>query len=413
MKRLAPALALSSLLFAAAAGAQPATAPRSNPHNFNQAPQDESLIAPDLPAGTVEAQVLDAQRNPVASTRVRLGIMFQKISEGESRSERLGTTDGAGLVRFTGLQASSEYSYRITVKDGVAEYGSAPFNLGQQSGHRVKLHVFPVTRDVQTAPVAFRSIIYIEPRDDVFQFEAMFRVYNVGTVTWVPDNVVLQLPSGFKAFSGPKEMGGAGFTQVEGVGARLEGTFSPGQYDVRFRFQIPRDGEESVSFRLAMPPRLADAKVIAEASSQMSLGVEGFEASMADSTQQGKRVLVTARTFNRADAATSLLIDIGGLPVPGPGRWIAVLIASALGLTGFAAYRGLIQLESGDVSRRDRDLERARELLLAEIVEVERSHRNGDLGPRAYADARRVLLESLARLGKDALQPKKRRAVAS
>jgi hypothetical protein len=145
----------------------------------------------------------------------------------------------------------------------------------------------------------------------------------------------------------------------------------------------------------------------------MSLGVEGFEASMADATQQGKRVLVTARTFNRADAATSLLIDIGGLPVPGPGRWIAVLIASALGLTGFAAYRGLIQLESGDASRRDRDLERARELLLAEIVEVERSRRNGDLGPRAYADARRVLLESLARLGRDVLQPKKRRAAAS
>jgi hypothetical protein len=375
-----------------------------NPH---QALRDESTIAGDLPIGTVEGIILDGNDRPLGNTQVRLGIIFSRISEGESRSEKFAVTDGAGRVRFPDLKIGPDYSYRVTLKSGRASYGSAPFNLGDQAGHRVRLHVFPVTSNVREAAVGMRNMIYVEPRDDVFQFEVLYRVINVGTVTWVPDDsVVMPLPPGFKAFNAQREMSGAGFVQVDGVGARLDGTFPPGQVEVRFRFQAPKPDEETASFRVTLLPNVFDSQVIAEASSKMKLNIAGFDEPIAASPE-GKRVLIARKNFTRGEQAEPFTIELSGLPTPGFGRWVAVLIASALGLTGFAAYRGVVQLESGSSDARDRDLENARELLLAELVEIEKAHRAGDLGPRAYTEGRRTLLEALARLGRDALAPKK------
>ena len=407
MKRLLRALVGTVALGVCALAPARALA-QSNPHDLPSVPGNESFVAPDLPPGSIEATILDAKNQPIRNTQVRLGIMFQKISEGESRSEKFAVSDEAGRVRFSGLQTGSEYAYRVTLQSGPASYGSSPFNLGASAGHRVRLHVFPVTTDIERAAVGMRGLVYVETRDDVFQFEVLHRVFNVGATTWVPSNVVMRLPGGFKAFSAQREMSGVGFVVVDGVGARLDGTFPPGQFDVRFRFQMPKSSEQSASFRLGLLPHTADIGVFAEASSRMGLRVEGFRDAVPDTNPQGKRVLVARKNFARDEREESYAIELTGLPVPGPGRWIAVLLASALGLTGLAAYRGLVQLESGGKERRNRDLENARELLLDEIVEVEQARRSGELGPRAYANARRVLLESLARLGRDTLTVEKR-----
>lgn len=395
-----------------AAGPSPAPA---NPHGGGGAPRDESAAANDLPKGTIEATLVNAQNAPLPNADVRLGIMFQRISEGESRSERFQRTNAEGKVRFDGLTAGSDYSYRVTFKSGPAEYASMPFSLGDV-GHRVLLHVFPVTRDLNEALVGMRSFVYIEPRDDVFVFELLYRVFNVGGVTWVPNDVVVELPTGFKAFNAQRGMTDVGFEVVEGVGARLKGTFTPGQHDVSARFQIPKGTDSSATFRLGTLPRVAELRVIAEASAQMRLEVDGFETPQVASNQQGKRVLVTRKLLEHGDELQKgFSITLSGLPVPGYGRWVAVALALGLAGVGFAAARGMLEL--GDSNSKTRDLKNAREVLLGELVEVERSRERGDLGPTAYADARRVLLSALARLGRDALEPatarkKRRRAVA-
>jgi hypothetical protein len=340
--------------------------------------------------------------------------MFQRISEGESRTERFLRTDAAGRVRFDGLNFGSDYSYRVTTRSGAAEYASFPFNLGDQ-GQRVRLHVLPVTRNIDAALIGMRSFVYIEPRDDVFVFEVLYRVFNVGTVTWVPDNVVLHLPTGFKAFNAQRGMTDVGFEAVEGDGARLKGTFTPGQHDINARFQVPKNSDSVASFQMGALPRVAELRVIAEASSQMSLEVSGFEAPQVASNQQGKRVLVTRRVLERGDElANGFNIVLSGLPVPGYGRWVAVLLAAGLAGCGLLAARGVMRLDPGDPG--GEDLVSARDLLLGELVEVERARQEGALGPRAYADARRSLLNALARLGREVLAPprpsKRRRASA-
>jgi len=389
-----------------------ADAPR-NPHGAAP-PRDESAPAPDLPKGTIEAVIVTPDNQPMASADVRLGVMFQRISEGESRSERFGRTNAEGRVRFDGLTNGSDYSYRVTFKSGPAEYASAPFPLGD-NGQRVLLHIFPVTQSIDNALVGMRSFVYIEPRDDVFVFEILYRVFNVGTVTWVPDNVVVRLPAGFKAFSAQRGMTDVMLEAVEGEGARLKGTFTPGQHDVSARFQMPKDADTSVSFRLGTLPRLAELRVIAEASAQMHLEVDGFETPQVSANQQGKRVLVTRKLLERGnELSNGFTITLSGLPVPGYGRWVAVALALAFVGVGLGAARGMLRLDSSQ--NKTQDLARARELLLEELVDVERQRNQGDLGPKAYADARRVLLNALARLGRDALEtvvPRKKRRRAA
>lgn len=380
-------------------------------------PQDESLPATDLPKGSVEVVVLNGENAPQAGVEVHLGIDFSRISEGESHTERVSRTDAEGRVRFDGLNAASEYSYQARVPSGPAEYTSAPFNLNERVGQRLRIHVFQVTRDIRAAMVGMRGFVYIEPRDDVFAFEVLYRVFNIGAVTWVPENVVVRLPDGFKAFSAQKGMSGVAFELVEGEGARLKGTIDPGQHDVSFRFQMPKSGDPGVVFRMGALPRTAELRVIAEASSQMKLTVEGFESPQVSSNQQGKRVLVTRRLLQRGDELDGgVSISIDGMPVPGNGRWIALAIAGALAAVGLASAWGYMRLDPSD-RQQGQDLASARELLLHELVDVERARRAGRLGPRAHADARRTLLDALARLGSDVLAPpapgKKRRRAAA
>ncbi|HVR20053.1 MAG TPA: hypothetical protein VMS65_10165, partial [Polyangiaceae bacterium] len=66
------------------------------------------------------------------------------------------------------------------------------------------------------------------------------------------------------------------------------------------------------------------------------------------------------------------------------------------GLGGLAA-RGDFHLASAEKVQSDRV--RARELILRELVLVERAKDAGQLGPNAYDRAHRALLDALARIG--------------
>ena len=95
-----------------------------NPHAQNphgQSPhaqaQDQSEDAPDLPAGTLEVTIADADDQALGGREVRLEILSQKISEGEQRSTKRAKTDAEGRVRFTGL---------ATTNDKNAHHKSAP-----------------------------------------------------------------------------------------------------------------------------------------------------------------------------------------------------------------------------------------------------------------------------------------------
>src|SRR5688572_17074266 len=90
----------------------------------------------------------------------------------------------------------------------------------------------------------------------------------------------------------------------------------------------------------------------------------------------------------------SIRITLSEIPTPGMAREIAsgiAAIAVALGISFVVRDR---RHEAGS-QKKERKAERER--LLAELEELERAHRAGDVGPRTYEAARRELIDALAR----------------
>ncbi|HEY2408920.1 MAG TPA: carboxypeptidase-like regulatory domain-containing protein [Polyangiaceae bacterium] len=402
MKRSASVLALALSLLCARGFAQ-APAPDANSlpaghPSLNQPPADSSEATPTVPSGSIRASIVDEQGVAQPNVQVRLGILFQKIAEGESRSERFTHSDANGIAIFSDLTSGSERAYRVTVPRGAATYSSTPFNLRADMGQQVLLHLFPVTSEIERAMVGLRGFVYIQPRDEVFQFEVLFKVFNVGLVTWVPNAALMQLPRGFKAFKAQEGMTDVRFEADAERGALLKGTITPGEHDVSFRFQIPKESDETVSFHMGLPPHVAEMRVIAEASPNMTLDVEGFETARVDRTQNGDRVLVTRKQLKRQeDEQRNFTIAIGGLPVPGPGRWIAVLLSLGFVVGGVFGARGAFDDKDEKVAQSDRA--KARELLLADLVELEHARQAQRIGPHSYEQGRSALIDAIARLG--------------
>jgi hypothetical protein len=367
----------------------------ANPHARRV--QDMSQMAPDLPAGTIEVTIADADDRPLAGIDVRLGILSQKISEGEQRSSKNALTDAEGRVRFDGLGTTIDKSYNVTVASGGGEFGSSPFQLRDTGGHRVLLHVYPTTSDMSRT-VVLGAFVSVEPRDDVFQLEMALHVFNVSKAAWIPSDVVIGLPDGFRAFAAGEAMSDARFEAIEGRGAALRGTFTPGEARVAFRFQVPKPAESEFTIDLKLPSRVAQAQVVAAANPEMTLEVAGFPEPETRQSPNGERVLITMKTIARGeDPISTMSMTLTGLRVPSSGRWVAVVIAVVFAVLGGLAARGDIHVASAEKVQSDRA--RARELILHELVLVERARSSGDIGPNAYERAHRTLLDALARIG--------------
>src|SRR6185436_11814323 len=101
-------------------------------------------------------------------------------------------------------------------------------------------------------------------------------------------------------------------------GARLKGTFGPGQHEAHFRFQVPYAGDESVAFSSSLPPHVARMRVMAEASKGMTLQVAEFPNAVSDRNNAGQRILVTERQLRAGEAPPSnLRVTLDNIPTEG------------------------------------------------------------------------------------------------
>jgi hypothetical protein len=362
-----------------------------NPDVF-EAPPDTVEDDARLPAGTIEVTLLDPDNKPLPNAGLTLGIMQQSVAKGESRKHVAGMTNDAGVARFDKLETGSGIAYRVTVLQDGATFAASPFNLPLGAGIKVGLHVYPVTHDVNQALVVMQVVAYVEMKDDRIQLQQAVSVYNFGRVAWVPSDIVLALPEGFTALNGTQQMSDVGVDPIEGKGARLRGTFAPGRHDAEFRWQLPYAGDKDVSFDIGLPPRVAVARVMAVASQQMRLVVSGFPEPEARTDNQGQRILVTEKQLRRDEAPVkSLSVEIRDLPTAGPARWIA----TSLSALGVLAGIGLSGRKPHKRTKAEGKAERSQ--LLAELEELERAHRSGEVGPKTYERARRELVDALAR----------------
>jgi len=354
-----------------------------------QPPPDSAEEDASLPAGTLAIDVKDADNRPLPKLSLVVSILHQSIAKGQSKEYRSVVTDAGGHAVLEHLDVGSEVSYSVKHMTGGATFMSPPAQLNALRGERIVLHVYKVVHDLLSASVAAQGTVFFEVKDDRIQVEEGLTLYNFGRTAWLADDVVMKLPEGFTAVTSQGGMSDEGVDAVEKVGARIHGTFAPGRHDLEFRWQLPYHDEKELEIDVNLPPNVAIMRVLAAAGRETTLKVTGFPEAQKQADRQGGKVLITEKQTTRAAPLQSVHVVIGGLITPGPAR----LYAS--GLAALTVFLGLF-LGVGRKASTAAGARSERADLLAEMEELERLHRSGEIGPKTYERTRRELVDAIA-----------------
>lgn len=378
----------------------PQGAPQGGPPGMFNAPQSTANDDASLPAGTVVVTLRDGEGNPLPKAPLTVAVLRSSVAKGDQPPQLLTrTTDDQGVVRLDELPVGTSTSFRVTTQRGSATYEAPPFTLGDRAGKRVTLHAFEVTSNIERTTVGMQGAVYIQLKEDALSVQQYFGVVNMGKTAWAPEDLVVALPEGFRAFNKQDSMSDGRVEEAPKRGVAIRGTFPPGQQELDFHYTVPLQGDARQTLRFELPPHFVHMRVLVEASKQMALEVAGFPAAQRQTGRDGKKLLVTERQARQGEGGmSSIEVTLTGLPTKGPGRWIAVGIGLAfvLGGVGYVAKRRETPGALDDDTRRD--LREAQTALLDELVALERAHKAGEVGPKTYTRVRTALIDALARI---------------
>ena len=352
-----------------------------------RAEPDESV-----PAGAISVRVVDQRGAPIASEKVRLGIMR---ADG-GRSEREAVTDSEGVATFTELTTGNEQSYRPSVEAEGARVAPSPFRLEPDRGHRVELRRLPTTRDprfllqsLASTQLEFRQPGRVRVTQGARLLNPTAHVY-----VFPEEGHAVSLPSGRMAFQSRASMGDQRIVPTDD-GFRIEGSVPPGTHELVWAYDLPLDGDRldvtmPVAFRTTMSHR-----VVLDQVEGMKVEVEGMPDAFAH-TLNGKRHLVVERRMKATEPPLETLgIHLTGLPSEGPLRAAAVWISALLALLGVVSFVRGGGRQRGEASP-------AREAAITRLVDdlrvLDRDRAAGTIGPEYHQQKREDAVAELAEL---------------
>ncbi len=368
----------------------------TNPHALMDAPENHAREDEALPRGTIRIRVRNEKGEPVAGQTILLGALENTVAKGEHREQFTKLTDVSGDAVFDAQKVTATIAYRVrTFRDG-AVFFAPPFTLSETRGTNVLVHVFPVTRKIEEAQVAFEAVLFSELRDDRIQFDEVFTIHNLGATAWLAEGVPLALPKEATGFNAQQSMSDQAITQIAGSGASLRGTFAPGEHHLSFRWQLPLHNESEMNFTVGLPPHVAIMRVGAAMVPGLSLHVSDLPDARLTTLQDGARALMTERLLKpKEKPVDQWTVRISGLPAAGLGRLVGnVTYELAAGVSALVIALAVVLRSL--FSRKMNDTAVSREALLRAIIDLEAAHARGDVGPKSFEHLRRELLDQLA-----------------
>lgn len=365
-----------------------------------QPPEDVVSPSPDIPAGTVVARLVDAEDKPLANLDVTLDILHQSVAQGDKRESMRATTSEEGFAKFDGLQIGTGHVYSVRAARNGGEFSSTPFGLTREGGGvAVILHVFETSTQLgDTMVFTPDARIFLSLKEDVIVVQVEALLANPSPTAWLAD-YLLVMPPEFKAFTTEEDAVPALVGTENGV--RIKGTVRPGGAVIRFRFHVPHHDDPDIQMAIALPPRATRVMVAAEASKKMGLTGDGFPKEAERIKDRGRTMLRIEKQWTPRDGENFLNkvdIKLTGLPTKGIAPWVAALVAAGTA-GGALVYMLQKRNQSAPIAADTReDLVEAKETMLQEIVELERAHRAGEVGPRSYDRLRKAMLDALARI---------------
>ncbi len=342
-----------------------------------------------LPAGTIRVTVVDPGGAPAAGADVELGILAQM----GKREKKQGKTGPDGVCTFEGLPKGNAQAYRVNVPFQGATYSTTPFQLPPGHGYDARVTRMPVSTDGRFL-LQFLSRMYLELRDGRVRVVQQSQLANLGASTYVfpKEGLQITLPKQHTAFQTEPVMTDQRLVPND-EGFRIFGSVPPGRITLIWAFDMPLPGTE-VNIEMPVPFRTYRFSIEADAPPGAKLEVKDFAAAQVIE-ENGNRFLVTQMQLEPTDAQVpELRVRLFGLPGPGPGRWVAVVLASLFVLLGLF----LIGRRNIVATIPEAELARRRTAVLEEAAQLEKEFRATEVGPKYHARRMKELTDELALL---------------
>lgn len=252
------------------------------------------------------------------------------------------------------------------------------------------------TDDPDLALIGVQSFVLVDPKERHLEVEQLFRFVNLGDLTWNAGSMPVALPSDATAVELVPSTAPIRGRIVTGQGVIFTGVVPPGSVDVAFHYQLPYQGDGTERFTLTLPPRVAQLRVMTPVSTKTSLDVQGFPppVQMRDS-EAGPMMVVDRAVAPFGDQVELVAIRMRGVPTPGKGRWIAVLLCS-LAMTGGLALALSRKLTTA--RKPGPDFETTRDTLLEKVRELDVDHEAGRINYDHYLIEKEDLITRLGRV---------------
>lgn len=373
-----------------------------DPHTVLAEPE-QPTAQPKLgsPSGSIEVTVIAADGAPKANAEIVLGVMANM----GGRTEQRATTDAQGHHVFRGLAIGTQQAYRVNVIQDGAKFSSTPFRLPEDSGYEVRVPLRATTLD---SSLLFQVIgqTVVELRDERLHITQQARLANAGerVIVFPKDGLLVPLPEGFTAFQWQDQMTDQRGEELKDKGFRIRGSLPPGSVTLAWTFDLPRSGA-SAKIAVEQPWRTYTYRVISEAPEGLKLRVSEFPEPERVQDQQRDLFFTQLQRRPSDPQLGRFTIKLDGIPGPGPGRWIAVVLA--LAAAGFGLLRA--RKPADDLDERKAVLATRKAELLALAQATESEHARGETGPQFHAERLHEITTELALVLRDesALAPKK------
>jgi hypothetical protein len=347
---------------------------------------------PNLPAGTIRVEVVNASGAPVPNANVELGVMSQD-SQRSSESKR---ADAGGIAVFEDLPTGAGQAYRINVLHGGAKFSCTPFRL-EDTGYTVRITQLPTTREDRNI-MQMMSRVILEFHDDRVRVHQQIQLVNLGREQYVfpQEGKQVPLPRGFFAFQSQPMMTDQRVAAVIGEGVYIRGSLPPGRTNIVWMYDLDKPGTE-MDLELPLAFRTYAVRVEVEAPPGMTLDVEGLPEPQL-TYWEGTRVLVTEGRREGDDTSSQpIQIRLRGLPGVSFVPWIAT---GAVVVLLFLALLFLLMKGRGYSKESLASLRRERtDELLDEAAEIQKMFVADEIGPkyreRRMAEVRDELAEIL------------------